>query len=302
MTRSPAENPFPATDSHRHAIWEMLVRRDIEAFLSGDWSRVAADFEENGFFGTEGGATPDEWQVRFPTLASYRDSWLAQSARLRSLTFPDDNARDLLFRASLLRDIRLTGARAAAHKKFFGSATAADGTVYSLNWQTVYWLRREQSGWLITGFMGYLPYPAAAAAADFRERLTGTPPPLVIPPSASQHTTAGPYSPVVCVRPGGIAALSGQGPLAANGEVVGATIQEQTVAALENCRRLLAAAGASWNQVFKVNAYLRDMSDWEAFNSVYRRYFEPPYPARTTVQAVLWGGIRVEIDMLARID
>jgi 2-iminobutanoate/2-iminopropanoate deaminase len=45
--------------------------------------------------------------------------------------------------------------------------------------------------------------------------------------------------------------------------------------------------------------YLGDMSEWDAFNQVYRQYFTPPYPVRTAIQAVLWGGMKIEIDMMA---
>ena len=31
-------NPFPASDPDRHAIWEMLVERDIQAFVAADWN------------------------------------------------------------------------------------------------------------------------------------------------------------------------------------------------------------------------------------------------------------------------
>ena len=44
-------NPFVPADTSRHAIWEMLVTRDIDAFLARDWSMVADDFIEDGFFG-----------------------------------------------------------------------------------------------------------------------------------------------------------------------------------------------------------------------------------------------------------
>ena len=37
------KNPFPAGDADRHALWEMLVRRDIDAFIGQDWSMVEDD-------------------------------------------------------------------------------------------------------------------------------------------------------------------------------------------------------------------------------------------------------------------
>ena len=30
------KNPFPAGDADRHELWNMLVRRDIDAFLARD--------------------------------------------------------------------------------------------------------------------------------------------------------------------------------------------------------------------------------------------------------------------------
>ncbi|TIT46486.1 MAG: hypothetical protein E5W64_17635, partial [Mesorhizobium sp.] len=35
------KNPFPSGDADRHALWEMLVRRDIDAFI-GQEMRVHA--------------------------------------------------------------------------------------------------------------------------------------------------------------------------------------------------------------------------------------------------------------------
>ena len=53
--------------------------------------------------------------------------------------------------------------------------------------------------------------------------------------------------------------------------------------------------------MLKVNAYLADLGDFEAFNAVYREYFQEPYPARTTVGVSLPGGILVEIEASARV-
>ena len=44
-------NPFPAGDADRHALWEMLVRRDIDAFIGQDWAMVENDFVAESFFG-----------------------------------------------------------------------------------------------------------------------------------------------------------------------------------------------------------------------------------------------------------
>jgi 2-iminobutanoate/2-iminopropanoate deaminase len=53
--------------------------------------------------------------------------------------------------------------------------------------------------------------------------------------------------------------------------------------------------------VVKVNSYLADMADFEAYNAVYGELFAPPYPARTTVGAALAPGLLVEIEAIAKL-
>lgn len=52
--------------------------------------------------------------------------------------------------------------------------------------------------------------------------------------------------------------------------------------------------------MIKVNAFLADLRDFDAYNAVYREYFGEPYPVRTTVQAGLAPGLLVEIEAVAR--
>jgi 2-iminobutanoate/2-iminopropanoate deaminase len=108
----------------------------------------------------------------------------------------------------------------------------------------------------------------------------------------------GPYTPGVCV--GEMVFVSGQGPLDPDtGKIRGESIEEQTELTLANVRRVLEAAGCSMNDCVKATVHLRDMADFDRFNGVYQRFFDPPHPARTTVQSVLWSGIMVEIDVIA---
>jgi 2-iminobutanoate/2-iminopropanoate deaminase len=46
---------------------------------------------------------------------------------------------------------------------------------------------------------------------------------------------------------------------------------------------------------------LANINDFDRFDSAYREFFSGVMPARTTVQSVLWGGIKVEIDVIARV-
>jgi 2-iminobutanoate/2-iminopropanoate deaminase len=51
--------------------------------------------------------------------------------------------------------------------------------------------------------------------------------------------------------------------------------------------------------VVKVNVYLANILDFAEMNEVYRQFIVDPYPARTTVQAVLSGIMLIEVDCIA---
>jgi 2-iminobutanoate/2-iminopropanoate deaminase len=120
-----------------------------------------------------------------------------------------------------------------------------------------------------------------------------------LPAGAVQHVTAGPYSPVLEVAATNLVVLAGQVAVDLDGRIVGSSIEEQAEATLANCRRQLASAGCDFADVFKVNVYLADLTEWSRFNAVYERSMPAPLPVRTAVQAVLLDGFRVEIEMWA---
>ena len=95
--------------------------------------------------------------------------------------------------------------------------------------------------------------------------------------------------------------VSGQGPLdLETGEVVHGSIGEETRLTLEHIGKILNAAGFRFEDVIKCTCHLADIRDFDAFNEVYSEFFEGILPARTTVQSGLGGGIKVEIDAVAR--
>ena len=160
MSRDPFVNPFPASDSARHAIWEMLVPRDIDAFLSADWSMVAGDFVEDGFIGIDGNrdANPDNWRLAFPNLAAYRAEWLRQALDFQALDHGED-PRAAIFRTTTLEVIEVEDETALVRKKFMGGMKTADGGFDKMEWQTLYYCRLHEGRWKISGFTGYLPNP-----------------------------------------------------------------------------------------------------------------------------------------------
>ncbi len=161
--RDPFLNPFPATDTARHTIWEMLVPRDIDAFVSADWAAIERDFIALNFSGISGNfqGDPDGYTLAFPTLAAYRAEWLRQAAdfgaALAAGAFAGD-PRAGIYAATRLEVIEITGEAAMVRKKFDGRLAKADGSFDRMNWQTLYICRKEDSRWKIAGFVGYLPH------------------------------------------------------------------------------------------------------------------------------------------------
>jgi hypothetical protein len=136
----------------------MLVERDIQAFVAGDWSRVEGDFLAESFFAVDGRlhANPDAWQLGLGSLDRYRESWLEQSAEIRDAV-PELEAG--LYDVTTLRDIEIEADKALAHKKFDGQVRRHDGEIVPMRWQSLYMCRRVDAGWKIAGFIGYLPNP-----------------------------------------------------------------------------------------------------------------------------------------------
>ncbi len=103
------------------------------------------------------------------------------------------------------------------------------------------------------------------------------------------------------VRVGDFVYVSGQGPIdPVSGQVVGATIEEQTERTLENVKAILEAAGASMADAVKATVHLSDLALFDRYNEVYSSYFPDPKPVRTTVGSQLLG-IMVEIDVVAYV-
>jgi len=109
----------------------------------------------------------------------------------------------------------------------------------------------------------------------------------------------GVYSPAI-VAGGRLAFISGQGPVdPATGELRLGSFAEQAVLAFQNVGVLLEAAGTSWAQAVKVGVFLANLGDFGEMNSLYKEFLTEPYPARTTVQAVLPAGMLIEVDCIA---
>ena len=125
--------------------------------------------------------------------------------------------------------------------------------------------------------------------------------PLAVPDAPA---AIGPYSQAQVVRlHGGNRMLFASGQIAIDppsGEMVGASVAEQTEQVFKNVRAILQGAGLTLEDVVKTTVYLADMADFQAMNEVYALQFSGPPPARSTVAAAgLPRGARVEIEVIA---
>lgn len=109
----------------------------------------------------------------------------------------------------------------------------------------------------------------------------------------------GPYSQAIKVS--NFLFLSGQIPLDSNsGEILGLTIEEQTEQVLKNIAAILKEAGYDFSDIIKTTIFLKDINDFPKMNKIYERFFNQPYPVRSTVEVSnLPKGALVEIEAVA---
>ena len=82
----------------------------------------------------------------------------------------------------------------------------------------------------------------------------------------------------------------------------GSNIKKRTRYILDNLARTFAAAGSSLDDVVKAQVFLEDLNDFNAFDEVWKEYFDIP-PARTTVgtTGLLVPDAMIEIDLIGAV-
>lgn len=105
-----------------------------------------------------------------------------------------------------------------------------------------------------------------------------------------------PFSEIV--RSGDTLYLSGQmGTLPGTLELAPGGLTAQAEQALSNIHQALEHHGFAMRDVVKCTVMLADMGDWPAFNAIYRRHFQSPYPARSA-----FGGCQLALGGLLEIE
>ena len=110
----------------------------------------------------------------------------------------------------------------------------------------------------------------------------------------------GPYS--QAVKTGNLLFTSGQIALdPATGEIVGATITEQTEQVMKNLGAILEEADITYENAVKTVCFLADMNDFATFNEIYGKYFTGK-PARSCVAVkTLPKNVLCEVEVIAEI-
>lgn len=111
----------------------------------------------------------------------------------------------------------------------------------------------------------------------------------------------GPYN--QSVKTGNLLFISGQiAFVPATGELLMASIEEETHQVMKNLAAILTEAGTNFNATVKTTIFLSDMELFARVNEVYGSYFTSDYPARETVAVKgLPRGVNVEISMIATV-
>jgi reactive intermediate/imine deaminase len=125
------------------------------------------------------------------------------------------------------------------------------------------------------------------------------PRPFEVLDSAGVYPTGLPIS--EAVRVGDTLFLSGQiGNEPGTLELVPGGIEAEARQTLDNVKRVLEAHGYSMRDLVKCTVMLADISEWAAFNEIYKEYFDTHYPARSAFGASgLALGARVEMECIA---
>jgi reactive intermediate/imine deaminase len=105
------------------------------------------------------------------------------------------------------------------------------------------------------------------------------------------------------VRVGSTLWVSGQIPLdPATQALVTGGVEAQIHQVFKNLKAIVAAAGATFDDVVKATVFLTDLSHFALVNKIMAEYFREPYPARAAVGvAALPRGAEVEVECIVAL-
>ena len=101
------------------------------------------------------------------------------------------------------------------------------------------------------------------------------------------------------IKAGDYIFCTGQVPMKNGSVMTTGSIEEQTIAVIEEIRKTISLANCSLEDVVKSMVWLKDKKDFPGFNEVYSEYFKNNPPARSAVVNDLLVDVRVEIEVIA---
>ena len=104
------------------------------------------------------------------------------------------------------------------------------------------------------------------------------------------------------VKGGGLL-FTAHGPVRPDGSMNTGPIEDQARLTFSNLRRAVQAAGGTLADVTQVLIYMLDIKDMQAIDAVYREFFAPPYPNRSSaaVAGLVVPGMKMEIVAYAAV-
>ena len=100
---------------------------------------------------------------------------------------------------------------------------------------------------------------------------------------------------------GGGMLFTAHGPVRADGSIETGAPEQQIALTFDNLAQTLKAAPSHSDKVLQVMVYLTDVNDVKLLDDIYRKYFNYPYPNRSTVivEKLVVPGMKIEITVSA---
>ena len=105
------------------------------------------------------------------------------------------------------------------------------------------------------------------------------------------------------IKSGDLLFISGQIPLNPETmEVEGSSFEESAYRVISNLENICKEAGASLDDIVKLNIYLLDLENFASLNKIMEEKFSQPFPARATVEvAGLPKDVMIEMDAIVSL-
>ncbi|CAI2457065.1 RidA family protein [Serratia liquefaciens] len=102
---------------------------------------------------------------------------------------------------------------------------------------------------------------------------------------------------------GGGMLFTAHGPVRADGSIETGAPEKQIALTFDNLAQTLKAANSHSDNVLQVIIYLTDVNDVKLLDEIYKKYFNFPYPNRSTViiDKLVVPGMKIEITVTATV-